>query len=101
MLGDYYALTDYSLETDIWMAWQFERPEHGEGVVQVFRRADNAQAARRFRLRGLQSAAVYELHDMDSQNTVRISGRELMVTGLLVRLVSAPAAAIVTYTRVT
>ena len=34
--GDYYPLTPYSLYNDVWIAWQFDRPEEGEGVVQVF-----------------------------------------------------------------
>ena len=37
--GDYYPLTSYSLENDVWMAWQFDCPELGEGMVQAFRRA--------------------------------------------------------------
>ena len=36
--GDYYPLTPYSLENDVWMAWQFDCPEQGEGMVQAFRR---------------------------------------------------------------
>ena len=36
LLGDYYALTPYSLAKDACMAWQFNRPEMGEGVVQAF-----------------------------------------------------------------
>ena len=38
MLGDYYPLTSYSLQPDHWIAWQFNRPETGDGVVQAFRR---------------------------------------------------------------
>jgi len=33
LLGDFYPLTVYSLENTIWMAWQFDRPEIGEGMV--------------------------------------------------------------------
>ena len=38
--GDYYPLTPYSTENTIWMAWQFDRPDLGEGFVQAFRRAE-------------------------------------------------------------
>ena len=41
MLGDYYPLTPYSLAEDGWMAWQFDRPDLGEGMVQAFRRAQS------------------------------------------------------------
>ncbi|MHC1765076.1 MAG: hypothetical protein AB9869_12375 [Verrucomicrobiia bacterium] len=37
-LGDYCPLTPYSLENTSWMGWQFDRPERGTGLVQVFRR---------------------------------------------------------------
>ena len=30
-LGDYYPLTSYSLADDTWIAWQFDRPEEGQG----------------------------------------------------------------------
>ena len=43
MLGDYYPLTPYSLANDAWIGWQFDRPEEGDGMIQVFRRAGNAQ----------------------------------------------------------
>ena len=36
--GDFWPLTPYSLEGNVWMAWQFDWPEAGEGVVQAFRR---------------------------------------------------------------
>jgi alpha-galactosidase len=36
--GDYYPLTPYSLDKTAWIAWQFDCPEQGEGMVQAFRR---------------------------------------------------------------
>jgi alpha-galactosidase len=39
-LGDFYPLSSYSLENDVWMVWQFDRPDLGEGVVQAFRRKE-------------------------------------------------------------
>lgn len=39
-LGDYYPLTPYSLEPDAWIAWQFDCPEAGKGIVQAFRHQD-------------------------------------------------------------
>ena len=35
-LGDYYPLTSYSLDTDQWMAWQFDLPRRGEGCFWHF-----------------------------------------------------------------
>jgi hypothetical protein len=39
-LGDLYPLTPYSLENTAWMGWQFDRPDLGTGMVQVFRRSE-------------------------------------------------------------
>ena len=63
--GDYYPLTSYSLEKDAWIAWQFDRPEAGEGVVQAFRHADSSYESARLRLRGLEPNAQYTITNMD------------------------------------
>ena len=34
--GDFYPLTSYDLAEDTWMAWQFDHPDLGEGIVQGF-----------------------------------------------------------------
>ena len=35
--GDFYPLTPWTYAIDTWMAWQFDRPEAGRGVIQAFR----------------------------------------------------------------
>ena len=46
-LGDYYPLTEYSKAGNVWVAWQFDRPDRGNGMVQAFRRpARSARGAR-------------------------------------------------------
>ena len=47
------------------MAWQFDRPEQGDGVVQVFRRMDSIYESAQFKLHGLDPAAQYEITDLD------------------------------------
>ena len=96
-LGDYYPLTSYSLEPDVWMAWQFDRPDLGEGIVQVFRREQSPFEAARFRLCGLDSEAVYTLSDLDSGRVQEASGHELMEHGLPVAIDERPAAVVVRY----
>ncbi|HQE29559.1 MAG TPA: alpha-galactosidase, partial [Phycisphaerae bacterium] len=98
--GDYYPLTSYSLENDVWMAWQFNVPEKCEGLVQCFRRADSPYESARFRLRGLDPAAQYELTDVDSDSPLRMSGRTLLDEGLPVTATTRPAAVVITYRRV-
>jgi len=97
--GDFWPLTSHSLENNVWMAWQFDRPEEGEGVVQVFRRAESPYEAARFRLRGLAPDAVYTLTDLDVAGTTEMTGRELLESGLPIVLKDRPTAAIIVYKR--
>jgi alpha-galactosidase len=98
MLGDYYPLTPYTLKEDAWIAWQFDRPDLGMGVVQAFRRASCPEASRQFKLQGLQPGARYESENLDGPRQVA-SGRQLMEEGLSVTLGRRPAAAVVIYRR--
>lgn len=98
--GDYYPLTAYSLRSNVWIAWQFDRPEVGEGLVQAFRRADNSDAKARFKLHGLDPGARYKVTDFDAKSPVTIAGRELMEEGLVVNISDKPGAAVILYERV-
>ena len=97
--GDYYPLTSYSLENDVWMAWQFDRPDLGEGMVQVFRRAESPYETAHFRLRGLDASATYAVTDLDSPSPTQMTGQALMEGGLPVSIQTKPAAMIITYKR--
>ncbi len=95
--GDYYPLTPYSLAETDWIAWQFDRPEVGTGVVQAFRRPRSVYESARLKLRGLEEAANYTVTDLDSGAVRTASGRELMHDGLLVTMKDQPGSAVVTY----
>jgi len=95
--GDYYPLTPYSQENDVWIAWQFDRPDLGEGMVQAFRRPDSFYEAARFKLRGLDPEARYTLKDLDAEGATEVAGRELMEEGLPVRIEEQPGAVVWTY----
>ena len=98
--GDYYPLSGYSLENDAWMAWQFDRPEQGQGMVQVFRRANSVYRSADLVLRGLDPDARYVVTDLDRPEAPReIVGRELMERGLTVEVSERPGAAIIAYRR--
>ena len=49
--GDFYPLTPWNRDDHTWLAWQFDRPEQGEGMVQVFRRHNSFYESARFKLR--------------------------------------------------
>ena len=95
--GDYYPLTPYSLSEDAWIAWQFNRPEKEDGLVEAFRRPRSQKAAISLKLHGLDPQAVYEIKDSDLEGTTRASGRDLMEKGLPVSTARRPQAATITY----
>jgi alpha-galactosidase len=97
-LGDYYPLTAFTTDRDAWMAWQFDVPETGEGMVQVFRRTESPYCGRELKLQGLDPAARYELTDLDvPDRPVTHAGRELLEAGLPVTITNKPGAVVITY----
>ena len=98
-LGDYYPLTTYSTGVDTWMAWQFDRPDTGEGMVQAFRREKCIFETGRLKLRGLQPGARYAVTDLDTNRTRSFTGRQLMEKGLLVTISAQPGAVVFAYQR--
>ncbi len=90
--GDYYPLSSYSIDNKVWMAWQFNRPEHGDGLVQTFRRAESAYIEAEFKLRGLDAGAKYRVTNLDTSHSVVVSGKQLMETGLHASIRTAPGA---------
>ncbi len=98
-LADYYPLTSYRVESDVWMAWQFNKPEDGEGMVQAFRRPDCAYEAARFPLRELEPDAVYAVANLDKRGSTRATGKDLMNHGLPITIKDKPGAAIILYKR--
>ena len=99
LLSDFYPLTPYSLEKSAWVAWQFDDPEQGGGVVQAFRRAECSDNKLTVVLRGLDPGATYCLEDLENSATRRLTGRELMEQGLGITLAEQPSAAVIVYRR--
>ena len=81
------------------MAWQFDRPDLGEGMLQVFRREESPFETARFKLHGLDATAQYEVENLDGGKEIR-TGRELMEAGLAVTINQQPAALVFAYKQV-
>jgi len=97
--GDFYPLTPYSLEQNQWMAWQFDRPDTGLGIVQAFRRPECVDASVTCTLRGLDAEARYTVTNADDDEAWQATGRELMDQGVEVTLPQRPGAALLVYRR--
>ena len=97
--GDYYPLTLWDPSDAAFMAWQFDRPEVGEGVVEAFRRARSAVNSAQLKLQGLEPANRYEMRNIDTGGSQVLTGRELMDKGMTVSLPETLGTAVVTYKR--
>jgi len=98
--GDYYPLTEYSRAQNVWMAWEFVRPERGDGLIQVFRRVDSPYETARLRMRGLKANARYALTDLDTGKTREENSQDLTNGGLRVTMPIARTAALLTFREV-
>ncbi len=79
------------------MAWQFDRPEAGEGLVQAFRRHESDYESARYRLLALDPEADYVVTAIDTGEQQSHSGRDLLDKGLLVTITDKPGTALLTY----
>ncbi|MHC4642587.1 MAG: alpha-galactosidase [Planctomycetota bacterium] len=97
--GDFYPLTPWTRDETVWMAWQFDRPEVGEGMVQIFRRHNSFYESANFKLFGLDAESDYVVSNLDTGAQERRSGRGLLTDGLPVAITTKPGVAILTYRR--
>jgi alpha-galactosidase len=97
--GDYYPLTPYSTKENVWLAYQFDRPDLREGVVLAFRRPACPSSELVVRMGGVQQEAEYEIENVDSGKKTLLKGAELMASGLRITAASQPDAVILIYRR--
>lgn len=99
-LGDYYPLIEPTLDEKRWCAWQFDRPDLGEGFALFFRRRANPDATQQTSLRGLDPKGKYEVtfaESYDVQERRTMTGEDL--TRLQVNISTAPGSLLVRYSK--
>lgn len=102
LLADFYPLAPWNLAKDVWVAWQYDRPTQGDGLVQAFRRENSPYELARFKLHGLDPDTHYAVTNLDLPNPPQtLTGRELMTRGLPITLSDPRSSAILTYRRST
>ncbi|MBP5092949.1 MAG: NPCBM/NEW2 domain-containing protein [Abditibacteriota bacterium] len=99
-LGDYYPLTPYNSGKEYWMAWQFDDPDKGAGVVQAFRRDEAPYYGVQLKLEAMDKDADYLLRDFDKGPLGRFSGKALAEEGLRIELDQPRSAAVITYEKI-
>ena len=98
--GDFYPLTPYTLSETQWMAWQYDRPDTGDGAIQLFRREQSFYESARFTLRGLDAEARYTLTSITQNTETEVTSQQLTGEGVLFTLPEKAQAAIYLYKRV-
>ncbi len=77
MSGDFYPLSDFSLNDNSSMVFQYDYPEKGEGCVICFRRANSPYPEIELLLKAIDPQATYKIVDLDSANEKIVKGAEL------------------------
>ena len=98
--GDFYPLMPYSLANDQWIAWQFDCPDSGEGMAQVFRRADSLYETARLPLKALDPASNYIVTNIDNGEEHTVSGKDLQQQGLEAKITEKPGTAFFVYKKI-
>jgi alpha-galactosidase len=99
LFGDYYPLLPYPTVADNWIAYQWDRPDLGEGMAQAFRQEESTVGSMTLKLQGLVPEAVYTLTNVDDHSVTEKTGQELMQAGVAVAIKDQPGSAIITYRR--
>ena len=97
MLGDYYPLNSYSLDNATWIAWQFDLPERGRGMIQAYRRSESPYESARFALHGLEPDGRYVVSNLDGGPAQKLTGAELTEHGLLLKAPTRDSAIVMFY----
>jgi alpha-galactosidase len=95
--GDFYPLLSYSFADDVWAAWQYDRPDLGEGMVVAIRRPKSPFTSMTTTLQGLDANAVYEIRSADGASTTRAKGIELAQDGLTIEIREKPGSVLYIY----
>jgi hypothetical protein len=98
--GDFYALLPYSVGEEAWTAWQWDRPEQGDGLAIVLRRPGSPFTSMQLGLRHVDLAAQYLVEvrpTYDKVAPLTMKGSDL--AHLEVKLEAAPASLLVFYRR--
>jgi alpha-galactosidase len=97
-LGDLYPLMAISTSSSDWCAYQFDRPDLGEGMALFFRRHESPYLSVEARLEALDPKATYQYtvsSDYKTPKPKRASGAELAV--MPIEIGEAPGCALLRY----
>jgi alpha-galactosidase len=99
--SDYYPLTNKENMTsdNVWLAYQLNRPDKGDGIVMAFRRKNCPDESVSVNLKGIDPGADYELLDEDTGKKVIQKG-EVLRNGIILSLPEQQKSLLISYKRV-
>lgn len=95
LLGDYYPLLSTPKDQTAWVAWQYDRPDIGEGMAMAFRRAASPYSRAQLGLKAIDPKAKYELEWVDGKKKQVLDGKALQ--GLEVEIAGKERSVLVVY----
>ena len=95
--GDIHPLTPCDLAPEGWNVLQLHQPGNNTGAILVFRRSQSPVTAASYRLQGLRAESDYVFTDADTSTVERITGRQLLETGLPLTLATARSSRLLFY----
>lgn len=84
--GDYYPLTPFGRGGDVWVAWQFDRPDAREGLIQGIRHRGCAEDRLTVYPRALDADARYTLENPETGAVREMAGAALLRDGFTFEL---------------
>jgi alpha-galactosidase len=81
LYGDYYPHTPFSRSADQWVAWQFDSPEKGQGLVQGIRLPESKEGTLTIHPKGVDPHATYVFQNEESGETRNLAGKDLLQAG--------------------
>ncbi len=100
MFGNYYPLACGMLDTEKYLAMQFDT-EAKEGMALIYKRENVKENTYHLVLNGLESDTLYEVYDYDfPENKSQKTGKQLMTEGMDITINDTPKAVIVLYSAV-
>jgi len=109
---DYYPLINHSLDctntlpalpsaevdNSGWTASQYDRPEHGDGIILAFRRYESPFPMASVYLGGISDDKTYHFKDADSEEEFSISGKVLVESGFTIHIPEKRSSRLYLYT---
>lgn len=86
LYGDYYQHTPFHHSAKEWVAWQFDNPEKGSGIIQAIRLQESSEESITVYPKAIQKDTMYFFDNFETGETKRISSEILIHKGFEISL---------------